>query len=392
MHSLTHHFLNRFKRFWIVVGIVIHLLSVSVWAQVTPESWEVGPFVGRYWFDDDQNLEDKLTVGLRLGYAFTPHFTLEGSLDFPHVPSKPPPGHVDTVLQHIDALYHFQPDTQVVPFIAGGIGRLGMEGYGPAFMANVGAGVKYFLTKKIVLRGDVRYISAFVKNNAISRVDNVEATLGVGYVWQRQAERVPPPPPPAPVPAPKLTPVPPADSDGDGVIDLSDLCPRTPAGVAVAKNGCPSDSDGDGVLDAADQCPDTPHGSAVDSKGCPPSQPPVAKEPVTITLNVQFDTNKAVIKPQSESEIQKFADFMREHPAVTVEIGGHTDNIGSENDNMVLSRTRAGSVSQELIGLGVNAARLTAKGYGPTQPVADNATEGGRKENRRVTATITAEK
>jgi OOP family OmpA-OmpF porin len=121
----------------------------------------------------------------------------------------------------------------------------------------------------------------------------------------------------------------------------------------------------------------------------PTPVPAPVKEKVTITLNVQFDTNKAVIKEKYNDDIKRVADFMKEFPDTTAEIGGHTDNIASAAYNQKLSEKRANSVRQYLIDkFGIDGSRLTAVGYGLTKPAAGNDTEEGRQQNRRVEAVI----
>jgi OOP family OmpA-OmpF porin len=106
---------------------------------------------------------------------------------------------------------------------------------------------------------------------------------------------------------------------------------------------------------------------------------------------VQFDTNKADIKEKYNYDIKRVADFMKEFPDTTAEIGGHTDNVGSAEYNQKLSEKRANSVRQYLINkFGIDGSRLTAAGYGLTEPVADNDTEEGRQQNRRVEAVMEA--
>jgi OOP family OmpA-OmpF porin len=124
-----------------------------------------------------------------------------------------------------------------------------------------------------------------------------------------------------------------------------------------------------------------------------PSPPPPApmKEKVTISLNVEFDTNKAIVKDKYYDEIKRVADFMKEFPDTTCEIGGHTDNIASAAYNQKLSEKRANSVRQYLIDkFGIDGSRLTAVGYGLAKPVAGNDTEEGRQQNRRVEAVMEA--
>lgn len=145
------------------------------------------------------------------------------------------------------------------------------------------------------------------------------------------------------------------------------------------------DSDGDGVTDSLDQCPNTPKGFKVDSVGCPVAIP----EQVSITLLVEFDFDKAVVKPQYHSDMEKAANFLKAYPKTTGVLEGHTDSIGSEEYNMKLSQKRADSVKKYIVEkFGIDAARLSTVGYGESKPVADNKTDAGRQKNRRVVANI----
>ena len=120
---------------------------------------------------------------------------------------------------------------------------------------------------------------------------------------------------------------------------------------------------------------------------CPKCAPTL----VTITLDVEFDTNKAIVKDEYRNEINKVADFMKTYPNTTAVIEGHTDNVDTAEYNQKLSEARANSVRQYLIdNFGIKASRLTAVGYGETKPIASNKTEEGRQKNRRVQAVIKA--
>ena len=175
------------------------------------------------------------------------------------------------------------------------------------------------------------------------------------------------------------------DSDGDGVTDNLDLCPNTPKGVKVDRVGCPIDLDGDGVLDTLDKCPNTPKGIKVDSVGCPIAIP----EKVSITLLVEFDFDKANVKPMYDSDIEKVANFLNAYPNTTAELEGHTDSKGTDEYNMKLSQRRAESVKKYLVEkFNIDASRLTAIGHGESQPVDTNETDEGRQRNRRVVASI----
>jgi len=114
---------------------------------------------------------------------------------------------------------------------------------------------------------------------------------------------------------------------------------------------------------------------------------------VTITLNVEFETNKAIVKDIYKNEIKKVADFMKTYPNTTAVIEGHTDNVHTAEYNQKLSAERANSVRLYLINnFGIKASRLTSVGYGLTKPIASNKTEEGRQKNRRVQAVIKAMK
>ena len=103
-----------------------------------------------------------------------------------------------------------------------------------------------------------------------------------------------------------------------------------------------------------------------------------------VTNNILFKTGKADLLPESMAEIQKVADYMKKNPTARFEVQGHTDNQGSDKINDPLSQQRAESVVKALESLGVDAFNLRAVGKGSHEPVADNKTEAGRAQNRRV--------
>lgn len=140
----------------------------------------------------------------------------------------------------------------------------------------------------------------------------------------------------------------------------------------------PGDSDRDGVADGSDQCANTPAGSAVDSRGCPPLQQ------TTVLEGLEFETDSAVINPETYTILDRAVLLIRDYPSVRMEIQGHTDTEGSDQHNQVLSQQRAESVMQYMIEHGIPADRLVARGYGETSPRASNQTPEGRAQNRRI--------
>jgi len=208
---------------------------------------------------------------------------------------------------------------------------------------NYGAGLKYKLADQFALKFDVRHLIEADHGDS-----NLLYTLGFAVPFGEVAK-------PAPVvekPAPVV---------------------EKPAPVAA-----PKDTDGDGVLDSLDQCPDTMKGAKVDTVGCM----------TLINLNINFDTDKAIIKDSYNSRIAEFAKMMKANPKLKASIEAHTDSVGTDAYNQKLSERRAASAVKALTDLGVDNTRIKAVGYGETKPVATNATVEGRAENRRVEAVM----
>jgi OmpA-OmpF porin, OOP family len=186
------------------------------------------------------------------------------------------------------------------------------------------------------------------------------------------------------------------DKDGDGVPDKEDACITIP-GIKTADaktNGCPGDTDGDKIRDDKDACPNEKGAADPDPKknGCPKAVR-VTETEVIILQQVQFDTGKSTIKKVSDKLLDEVAGVLKEHPELTkLEVQGHTDDRGDKAMNEKLSEDRANAVMQAMIKRGIEANRLTAKGYGPNVPVGDNKTDKGRQANRRVQFVIKEKK
>lgn len=153
------------------------------------------------------------------------------------------------------------------------------------------------------------------------------------------------------------------------------------APVVVAKK----DADADGVNDEDDKCPNTPAGVVVNAIGCS------EKEKASVKLDVEFASGKATLNTKYNADVENLAAFMKKFTQAKVEIAGHTDNTGNVKNNTALSLSRAEAVKTALVKAGIEATRITVKGYGPTQPVADNKTKAGKAANRRVMAEISVE-
>lgn len=208
----------------------------------------------------------------------------------------------------------------------------------------------------------------------------------------------------------------PLDSDGDGVEDLADRCPNTPTGTRVDQSGCPLDSDRDGVIDSADRCPDTPPGTPVDEQGCAlptdadgdgvsdaQDQCPDTAAGTRVMSNgcavgqsvelhgVNFELDSARLTPNARTILEQAVATLRQSPGFRVEIQGHTDTQGSAAYNLRLSQRRAESVRAFLIERGVDAGRLSAKGFGESLPKTLDDSPEAHAVNRRVELTVLGE-
>lgn len=191
----------------------------------------------------------------------------------------------------------------------------------------------------------------------------------------------------------------PLDADRDGVADYLDKCPGTPAGAAVDKDGCSLDADKDGVADSLDKCPGTLPGVQVDANGCPEIVVVAKKEAAAkrfcskpAVLAINFETNKANIKPQYYDELKTVGDFLKYFPKAKGEISGHSDNVGTKASNLTLSQERADSVKKFIVDtFGIDSARIETRGYGFAKPVASNKSKAGKAKNRRIEANFTCE-
>lgn len=301
-------------------------------------------------YDNGTGFDNELGYGIGVGYDFTTRLSGEFSvLDLdPQMPRAPS---VDQDLWKVDLLYNLGLDWgKVEPFVVSGLGRSNIDG-GSDSVWNIGAGVNVPLTDRLSWRNSLR-------NYYFSGRDSEDQDLGFAsalvyrFGGSKAAQRSSAEPTPAP-----------------------EVAPAT----------APADADNDGVSDSNDSCSDTPRSYAVDEDGCPIAIEEVAR----VELLVTFDFDKADVKPEFLSEIEDVAVFMEQHPDVVVELEGYTDSRGTEAYNLDLSQRRADAVRATLIDrFDVAASRVTARGFGESQPVASNDTDAGRASNRRVITVI----
>lgn len=377
----------------------------------------LNPSIGMQWFDEDRDLSETDTFNIGAEYRFTDRWAVEGVFSRANADRQHQPGNSGFQALRLDGLYYFaDPHESWNPYVALGAGDAEWEGDAtPSNLrktlgtfntretrVNAGGGFRYNFNDGFSARFDVREFHGIDDSTFDTQV-----SLGLSFAFGRSADSEPASEPEpmdsdndgvnnsrdqcpgttrgASVNSQGCE----ADADNDGVVDSADQCPNTPAGASVNNRGCEIDSDNDGVVDSRDECPGTSAGADVDNQGCTGETESVE----TFTLNIQFPTNSSVIGSEYDQELQQVADFMNEHPETTVEVAGHTDSAGEAGYNQFLSQRRAESVANRLVDtMGINSSRVSAAGYGETQPVASNDTASGRAENRRVEARIQVER
>jgi OOP family OmpA-OmpF porin len=171
------------------------------------------------------------------------------------------------------------------------------------------------------------------------------------------------------------------DADGDGVADKDDNCPSVKGDKA--NGGCPwPDTDGDKVLDKDDKCPTV--AGTVANNGCPEVSEDTMKKLNDYGKTILFNSGKASFQKQTIPVLQAMTAILKEYPTAKFSLEGHTDNTGSDALNQKLSEERAAAVKSFLIENGIDASRLSSKGFGESMPIDSNKTSKGKANNRRV--------
>jgi len=180
-----------------------------------------------------------------------------------------------------------------------------------------------------------------------------------------------------------------ADRDKDGIPDNLDQCPDEPEDKDGIQDddGCPEkDGDSDGIPDVEDKCPNQAGVRSADPNkvGCPSLTKIGEDGEVQLLHPIEFEYGKAVILASSYPILDEVLELMKSRPSTKIGVYGHTDNRGAIALNMRLSKDRAAACKNYLINHGISATRLESQGFGPNQPLGDNATDEGRARNRRV--------
>ncbi len=409
---------------------IVLILSAPGTTVADAGDWYLGGSIVYTDDDPERRLDDVIGGGqINVGRYLTDAFALEGRIAYSDIegwPSWPAVAEKESleILDiGVDLVSRLNPEGNFSPYLVVGAGYLGTktasgsEANRPAGGAGLGFDWKLG-SSAFSIRGDYRFRLAWEKDSSLT--DRI-ATLGLQYSFGGRA--APPvidsdndlvqdvfdqcPNTEAGVAVDDTGCEIFVDSDGDGIMNRKDLCANTPQGVPVDKYGCIRDQDGDGVTDDIDECPNTVSGAAIHVNGCerdddrdnvvnhldhcPNTR---ANAPVdadgcetrsTVELRgVNFASNSDRLLTGAEGVLDDAIEWLEDNPHLVVEVAGHTDSDGAATSNLGLSDRRAYTVRDYLINGGIDPARLTARGYGESEPIADNETPEGKAENRRV--------
>jgi OmpA-OmpF porin, OOP family len=346
--------------------LMIHLVLLAIPAGALAEHYDqsidISTSLGWLALDKETNNHNGLAWGFGLGLNFSEKLGAEFA--FQSVDSEYKGYDSQIFLYRLDCIYHLtgRLPERIIPYAVAGLGMATFNNDYPMFeknndfLFNTGVGLKYFLTKNIALRGDVRYILDMTGSDSSNNfLYTAGINLRLGWTEEEPQSVVP------------VVPV------------VREVCPSAPQGC-LEEDWCKRDADSDGVVDCLDKCPGTPAGTKVEANGCPPA----AEQGAIIFRNILFNFNKADLKPDSFSVLDQVIEYLKANPGISMEIQGHTDNIGSQGYNLNLSRRRAESVRTYLVEKGIPPERLEVKGFGLSKPTAPNDTGENRARNRRV--------
>ena len=385
--------------------------------------------MGSYMDDDkDRGLEDAINGGqFSIGKALSDAWNLEAlvSVASPK-PTLPTAVGMEQTGLGLDLQRVFRRSERFSPYLHAGVGYLQLEPHGGGTRSDGGmysGGIGFLLdlfSSNVALRGEWRHRIDYIGGGPSTHDDLFSFGLHIpfgpatpkfvdsdGDGVEDGSDNCPNTPAGAKVDAWGCE----LDSDGDGVKDSMDKCPGTPRGVAVDANGCPNDSDGDGVSDDLDQCPGTPAGEPVDANGCEldddndgvvnrldecpgtPEGTPVDKrgceiEGDYVLQGVNFESNSDRLVAGASSVLDDVSETLLKYPQITFEVAGHTDSDGAAEYNLGLSARRAQTVYDYLAGKGVAEDRMSVRGYGESEPIADNTSAAGKAQNRRVVLSV----
>ncbi len=304
----------------IICSMFLLILSSVVSAQVRPYTFYVTPYLGSYAFDADQQLDNDVVYGISLGYNFTKFLGVEAAGEYISTEyDLPVSGSRSTNVGNyrLDGLLNLLPDSRFVPFVFVGFGgqHIGYpEGVSEknSSALDYGAGLRFFFTDELALRGDVRQIHVFAE----SRTD-LECTLGLSFYFGGSKPIVE---------SPKI----------EEKVVIMAAEPKVEEKVMLA---------------------------AVEPKII-----------ILAFEDIHFDFDKSTLKPEAQIILKRNIQLLKDNPNAQIRIAGYTSASGTEAYNQSLSERRANAVQEYLISEGIiSQDRLAVIGYGETRPAMPEA-------------------
>lgn len=344
--------------------IAFSALLAAALLGASDNNYEISAMSGYTIPNDGQFLDDYSTYGVEMQLnSFETPLKPELSVFYSNGDYKYDSGNTKIFRSALNGVYEFEKGLIATPFFKIGAGYESMSnsafGNHDGFFADAGVGIKIDLAPQIALKLEA---IKMVKSNDGSFNNNLLLMGGLTYSFdQKVHEHV--------VTASESEPTPiivPASVAEKPVVSAPLTAP-----VTVVK---PIDSDNDGILDPNDRCPNTASGFKIDENGCP----------LKATINDHFVFNSDHIDATAASEIRAFVVFMKENPLYKATITGHTDSIGTPENNQIVSVKRAEKVKEALVAQGIEPERLSTVGKGESMPIVSNMLKAGRAENRRI--------
>ena len=371
------------RKIVITVAITLTILSSVAFGAVKAGKFSVTPLIGGYLYDDKQDLDTSLILGIRGGYNITDAIGVEALYDYvTHTDASA--GSLTNISLHRyggQALYHFFPEQLLVPYLAAGYSGVILSGSGVSGNSHgafdYGAGVKYYVKDDIAIRGEVRHILYRYDANSVT---NLEYSLGVTFQFSRVIPTVTAV---EPIVAPVLTPEPvkilASTVPEPIIVEAAPLPVPAPAPVTVVAAPASSLAVTTYFAPVAVVAKSTPVKSGRDYCGTP------------APIIIEFGGSKTAVKTHDHKQLDRLGRFLKENPTAKGRIEGYTAH-GTAAGMVKLSQARAESVQNYIvITFGIDGSRLSAIGYGQAHPIASNKTAAGRRKNYRVIAVFTCE-
>lgn len=407
-----------------LTGLLVLVLAAPAFAENQAGTFTLDPFTGLYVFDGGQHMDSGPYYGLRGGYNFTSHLAAEAMFGYVTTESiREGDKFVGVYRYGLDALYHFNPEGNFVPYVL--VGFAGTQTDGPSDapprggrgMIDYGVGVKYFISDTVALRGDVRQ-DQFAEANGDRRV-NMEYTVGLTFLLGAEKKAVAAIPP-TPDTTPPVVVCTSPDSGVTGVavdrninatfseemkrstITTSSFTVKqgsTPVSGKVTFAGTTATFIPARELEKGTTYTATIVAGVKDLAGNAMSNsyvwsfttipPPPVKVALVVLEDNHFEFDKAVITKEGETILDENIKILKENPKTKIRIAGYTSAHGTKEYNQKLSERRAEAVRDYFIKGGIASDRLTTIGYGETrpaeyEPLPDNLYSKEAKANMRV--------